>query len=150
MTKYKHPRRLAREAVFQALYAYEISRDEDQKILKDIIKRYTFNKETSEFVEKLFTNTLENSEWIEKTISRHLKNWQYHRIALIDRLILQMAVTELYFIEEVPHKVSIAEAIEIAQQFSMAESSGFVNGILDAVYKELITNTENLETKESD
>jgi len=150
MTKYKHPRRLAREAVFQALYAYEISRDEDQKILKDIIKRYTFNKETSEFVEKLFTNTLENSEWIEKTISRHLKNWQYHRIALIDRLILQMAVTELYFIEEVPHKVSIAEAIEIARQFSMAESSGFVNGILDAVYKELITNTENLETKESD
>ena len=150
MTKYKHPRRLAREAVFQALYAYEISRDEDQKILKDIIKRYTFNKETSEFVEKLFTNTLENSEWIEKTISRHLKNWQYHRIALIDRLILQMAVTELYFIEEVPHKVSIAEAIEIALQFSMAESSGFVNGILDAVYKELITNTENLETKESD
>ncbi len=150
MNKYTHPRRQAREAVFQALYALEISGDEPDKILKDILNRYSFNKETSAFVTELFTQAVEHTRWAQKMISRHLKNWLYHRVALIDRLILHMAVVELYFHDEVPHKVSIAEAIEIARQYSMSESSGFVNGVLDAVYKELITNQEGSEEAEDD
>ncbi|MBC8215125.1 MAG: transcription antitermination factor NusB [Candidatus Marinimicrobia bacterium] len=142
MNKYRHPRRQAREAVFQAMYAREISGDDDKKILRDIIFRYSFNKETVEFVSDLYTNTVKQTEWIKNTISRHLKNWQIHRIALLDRLILQMAVGELYFMDDVPHKVSISEAIEIARYYSTEESSGFVNGILDAVYKEIKKNSK--------
>lgn len=150
MNKYTHPRRLAREAVFQAMYALEISKDEPDKILRDILIRYSFNKETSVFVTDLFTQAVENTRWAQKVISRHLKNWLYHRVALIDRLILHMAVVELYFHEEVPPKVTISEAIEIARLYSMTESSSFVNGVLDAVYKDLITKQKSEKDTEND
>ena len=60
----------------------------------------------------------------------------------MDRLILRMALAEMLFEDEVPPKVSITEGVEIAKQFSTSESSGFINGILDAVYNELIKGKE--------
>ena len=75
---------------------------------------------------------------LEKTISRFLENWELRRVALLDNLILQMAVCELLFFDDVPPKVSISEAIEMAKKYSTDDSSGFVNGILDSVYKEMI------------
>ena len=56
---------------------------------------------------------------------------------MIDKLILRMAISEMFFIEDVPPKVSIAEGVEIAKVFSTNDSSSFVNGILDAVYNEI-------------
>ena len=79
---------------------------------------------------------MENKTWLEKVIIRHLDNWEINRIALLDKLILQMAISELYFMDDVPPKVTLSEAIEIAKRYSTEESSSFVNGILDAVYKE--------------
>ena len=71
-----------------------------------------------------------------ETISKYLENWEWSRVALLDRLILQMATAELFYIDDVPPKVTISEAIEIANQFSTSDSSSFVNGILDAIYKD--------------
>ena len=79
---------------------------------------------------------MENKTWLEKVIIRHLDNWEINRIALLDKLILQMAISELYFMDDVPPKVTLSEAIEIAKRYSTEESSSFVNGILNAVYKE--------------
>ena len=79
---------------------------------------------------------MENKTWLEKVIIRHLDNWEINRIALLDKLILQMAISELYFMDDVPPKVTLSEAIEIAKRYSTEDSSSFVNGILDAVYKE--------------
>ena len=79
---------------------------------------------------------MENKTWLEKVITQHLDNWEINRIALLDKLILQMAISELYFMDDVPPKVTLSEAIEIANKYSTEESSSFVNGILDAVYKE--------------
>jgi N utilization substance protein B len=79
---------------------------------------------------------VENKTWLEKVIIRHLENWEINRIALLDKLILQMAISELYFMDDVPPKVTLSEAIEIAKRYSTDESSSFVNCILDAVYKE--------------
>ena len=75
---------------------------------------------------------------MERTISKFLENWELGRIALLDNLILQMAVCELLFFDDVPPKVSISEAIEIAKKYSTDDSSGFVNGILDSVFKEVV------------
>ena len=58
------------------------------------------------------------------------------RLALIDKIILRMSISEMLFFDEIPPKVSIAEGVEIAKEFSTKDSSGFVNGILDAVYNE--------------
>jgi len=80
---------------------------------------------------------LDQKQFLEKIISKFLENWEISRIALLDNLILKMAVCELLFFDDVPPKVSISEAIEIAKKYSTDDSSGFVNGILDSVYREV-------------
>ena len=75
---------------------------------------------------------------IDEIIISHSKNWDFSRIALIDRLILRIQLAEMLFIEEIPHKVSIAEGVEIAKEYSTDDSGGFVNGILDAVYNNIV------------
>ena len=132
----KHPRRLGREGVFQGLYALEISSEPKEKVLADILNRYSFNIKIQTFISDLFFKTVENKTWLDEVIPRHLDNWEINRIALLDKLILQMAISELYFMDDVPPKVTLSEAIEIAKRYSTEESSSFVNGILDAVYKE--------------
>ncbi|MBU0529878.1 transcription antitermination factor NusB [bacterium] len=136
VTNGKHPRHLGRVAVFQALYSGHISQENEKKILDDILGRYNFDDDIKEYVTALFLRTIENKKFIVETISKYLENWEWSRVALLDQLILQMATAELFYIDDVPPKVTIAEAIEIAQQYSTSDSSAFVNGILDAIYKE--------------
>lgn len=138
-----HPRRKAREGVFQALYSLEISGEPQGKVLDDIIERNKYTNEMKEFVCDLYLKTLENREFIKEKISSHLKNWEFNRVALLDRILLEMGTCEIFFIDDVPPKVSIAEAIEIAKQFSTEDSSGFVNGLLDAIYKEQLLDNNN-------
>ena len=136
MSSGKHPRHYGREAVFQALYSVHISHENTAKILDDIQNRYNFNDDIKQYVTNLFLKTIENKKFIVETISKYLENWEWSRVALLDQLILQMATAELFYIDDVPPKVTIAEAIEIAQKYSTSDSSAFVNGILDTIYKE--------------
>lgn len=136
MNSGKHPRHYGREAVFQALYSVHISHENEAKILDDIQSRYDFDDDIKQYVNNLFLKTIENKKFIVETISKYLENWEWSRVALLDQLILKMATAELFYIDDVPPKVTIAEAIEIAQQYSTSDSSAFVNGILDTIYKE--------------
>ncbi len=138
MNSGKHPRHYGREAVFQALYSVHISKENTDKILDDIQYRYKFDDDTKKYVTTLFNKANENETFIVETVSKYLENWEWSRVALLDRLILLMSTTELFYIDDVPPKVTIAEAIEIAKQYSTSDSSAFVNGILDAIYKEQI------------
>ena len=79
---------------------------------------------------------------IDKLIISRSKNWDFDRITLIDKLILRMALSEMMYVDEVPPKVSIAEGVEIAKQFSTEDSSSFINCILDSVYNEIIKGKE--------
>jgi len=136
MTEGRHPRYNGRIAVFQALYALHISNENREKIVDDMQYRYNFDSDTKKYVTSLFVNSTDNEKFIVETISKHLENWEWGRVALLDRLILQLAVAELFYIDDVPPKVTIAEAIGIAKIYSTNDSSAFVNGILDAIYKE--------------
>jgi len=78
---------------------------------------------------------MDNKEWCENQIKSRLNNWEFDRVALLDRLLLIVAISEIYFVEDVPPKVSISEAIEIAKIYCNEDSSSFVNGVLDNVYK---------------
>jgi N utilization substance protein B len=144
-----HPRRVARETVLKALYAYHITNDGTEKILQDSTRWGNLDPETTDYVRKLFTTTVENRDWTEKLIKKYLENWDYGRIALLDRLILMMAISEIYFMDEIPPKVSISEAIEIAKVYSTEDSSGFVNGILDAIYKHKLAENHATKVKAS-
>ena len=137
MPKAKHTRRSARETVLQALYAVEVGQEHEAKALKDILDREKRDEEINEFIVELFEISLKNRDWCENEIKSRLNNWEFERVAVLDRLLLILAISEIFFIDAIPPKVSIAEAIEIAKQFSTEESSAFVNGVLDNIYKSL-------------
>ena len=137
MPKAKHTRRSARETVLQALYAVEVGQEHEAKALKDILGREKRDEEINEFIVELFEISLKNRDWCENEIKSRLNNWEFERVAVLDRLLLILAISEIFFIDAIPPKVSIAEAIEIAKQFSTEESSAFVNGVLDNIYKSL-------------
>src|SRR5690554_2013120 len=131
-------RRLVRETVLQALYAYQQSGDSVQYITDTIIKEALgAEKEIRRFAEKLFFTTLQHQEELDEVIIKHIQNWEISRLALIDRLVLRMALTEFLYFEKIPTKITINEAIEIVKKFSTAKSGRFINGILDASVIEL-------------
>ena len=135
----KQQRKLAREAVLQALYAKHVSSEEAKKVLHDILKRYEFDKMTKKFVEELFNSTIQFSDDLDKHIESNLDNWTVDRLNVIDRLIMQMSLCEMIHLKsyDISHKVTISSAIENAKKFSSEDSTSFVNGVLDSIYKEL-------------
>ena len=135
MSNVKQSRRSAREAVLQALYAIEVGKETKSKALKDILKRESRNHDAKNFITELFNASLSNREWCEDQIKSRLNNWEFKRVAILDRLLLIVAIAEIFFIDTVPPKVSISEAIQIAKRYSTEDSSAFVNGVLDNIYK---------------
>lgn len=122
----------------QALYAYELGGGDAQHVIKTVLKADLDKDPASlKFATQLFLRTLDRTEQLDEVISRHTKNWDISRIALIDRLLLRMAICELMAFEDIPPKVSINESIEVAKKYSTPKSGKFVNGILDAVLLEL-------------
>tara|TARA_B100001250_G_scaffold85122_1_gene70326 strand:+ start:77 stop:490 length:414 start_codon:yes stop_codon:yes gene_type:complete len=130
-----HPRRTARESILGALYAHALTGEEKAKVLLDIFERNSFDEETKLYISDLYNNIVENKNWAEELISDNLDNWKLERVATLDQLIMRIAINEIYFNEDIPPKVSISEAIEIAKIYSTEDSSGFVNGVLDSIYK---------------
>ena len=160
----KEEKRISRCISLQAIYAYEMSGNQDILIYKkdDKMDAPIFmnhfesdfsicygNLSSSQinFSEKLYTLSIKNKDYIDAIIKERLKNWDISRLAIIDKLILRMSASEMLFIDEVPPKVSIVEGVEIAKVFSTKDSSNFVNGILDAIYNEVYTN--NMEPNKS-
>jgi len=131
-----HPRRNAREGVLEALFAQEFSEEKPKLVLDRILSSNPDRKKSSEFIQLLFFCVMDNINWADDLIRLHLQNWEFDRVAQVDRLLLRMGICEIFFIEEIPPKVSISEMVEISKVYSTDESPGFINGILDAVYKD--------------
>ena len=131
-----HPRRIARESVLQALYAQQFSEDEPAIVLNRIMALYPEKKKNSKFISSLFQCVLDHVDWANDMIKSYLQNWEFDRVAQIDRVLLRMGICEIFYMDDIPPKVSISEMVEISKVYSTEESSGFINGILDAVYKE--------------
>ena len=129
-----HPRRKAREATMQALYALEINNGFPQDVLELCDDSFN-NSENDMYARELFNCVVEKKSWADNLISQCLENWEYGRVAILDKILLRMGVSEIYYIDDVPPKVSISEMVEIAKVYSTEDSSSFVNGILDKIYK---------------
>ena len=95
------------------------------------------NDDDEKYVKVLLRKTILHSEKNSELIDAHTTNWEVERIALMDKLVMQLAITELVEFPEVPVKVTLNEYIEIAKEYSTAKSSTFVNGILDKIVKEM-------------
>jgi N utilization substance protein B len=139
-------RRLVRETVLQAVYAFLQSGESSSQILTSVVQEsLKEDKEALRFGERLFLETIEYLSSWDGVIEQHIKNWEIQRLALIDKIILYIALTEFCYFPEIPTKVTINEAIDIAKKYSTAKSGRFVNGILDASLIQL--QQENKVTK---
>lgn len=122
----------------KALYAYEQAEGEADQTVHTLIRApLEDDPPTRDFAERLFRETLDTMEEADQIIEKHADNWEIHRIAVVDRCLLRMATTELLKFEEIPPKVSVDEAIEIAKRYSTPRSGTFVNGVIDAILLDL-------------
>lgn len=94
--------------------------------------------ETRLFAEPLIRGTIQHRDAIDEHIKKHVQNWDFNRIAAVDRNVMRLAIYEMLHREDIPPVVSINEAVDIAKKFSTHESGKFVNGILDKVKAELM------------
>ena len=131
-----HPRRAARKGVLEALFAHQFTCDNPKKTLEGVIRTNQLKDNNLDFMDKLFHCVIDNSDFSEKLIKLHLQNWELGRVAQVDRLLLRMGICEIFFMDNIPPKVSISEMVEISKIYSTDESPGFINGVLDAIYKE--------------
>jgi N utilization substance protein B len=131
-------RRKAREVALQLLYQLDVQGESNpEPHLPEFWTRHPVDREVREFAEILIRGTKLHEPKIDEIIAQYAENWELGRMAVVDRNILRQGVFEILFTEDVPAKVTINEAIEIAKKFSTHESSRFINGILDRIHKEL-------------
>lgn len=135
-------RRLVRERAMQALYAYEIGHNVGGESIDFLASRLVYpefrgNAELMEFAEKLMLRIYNHASECDEIIKSLAENWDFQRIAPIDKVLLRMGITEMLFFPEIPTKVTINEAIEIAKRYSTDKSGIFLNGVLDAALSKL-------------
>ena len=131
-------RRKTREVALQFLYQLDLQGEDDPTLHEDEFwARHPVDSETHTFGDALVRGTKANQTKIDQVISQFAEHWDLERMAVVDRNILRLAVYELLWTADVPPKVAINEAIEIAKKFGTKESSRFINGVLDRIHKEL-------------
>ena len=129
-------RSLSREFALQLLYQIDITRDECEGCLVNFWQAHlgeNIEDSIREFTEQLVKGVIQNINAIDAKISQYATNWQLERMAVVDRNILRMSCFELIFCQDIPPKVSINEAVELAKKYSGIEAGKFVNAILDKV-----------------
>lgn len=131
-------RRRAREAALEALYCYEIRGDTPiDEIFPFCGDLHELGDSARKFALALLHKIIENLEAIDEQIACHIKNWDIKRLALIDKNVLRLGLAELLYFPDIPRKVTIDEAIELAKSYGSSESGRFVNGVLDALSKDI-------------
>ncbi len=128
-------RRIARETALRAIYVIEMRGCEPEEALQD--RLVTNGEPPPAYSVRLINHIDQYREQLDELIRAKVEKWELHRIAVIDRLILRIAVVEMLYFPDVPPKVTINEAIEIAKKYSTEKSGKFVNGVLDAIYADL-------------
>ena len=124
-------RRKAREIVLQVLYEAEFSDMSSEDILQEHVRRRSSSEETVSHAKALLGQIQQHRSELDEMIGTGLANWDLERVSLIDKNIIRFALAELLYFPDVPSKVIINEAIEIAHKYSSGDAGKFVNGVLD-------------------
>jgi len=119
------------------LYAYELSGESTDHVIDCIITDLRKNLESFAFAKLFFLKVVESRDELDRLIKKQVAHWEFNRLAVIDKIVLRMGICELLYFDDIPPKVSINEAIEIAREYSTEKSDKFVNGVLDAVLDDL-------------
>ena len=139
----KNHKRSARILCLKILFAHNFSDNSFNDLVNNFFKKKDldlsskkYTNDQIKFASKLFDIAIKNKKVIDEIVEKKLVNWEISRLAITDKMILRMSIGEMLFVDDVPPKVSITEAVEIAKKFCSEDSSSFVNGIMDAIYNE--------------
>lgn len=138
-------RHLARSIAMQALFEWDF-REQPAETLPVIIERdlkeFGPGLDETKFAEKIIEEVHKNIKEIDALITKYAPQWPIEQITVIDRNVLRIGIYELKFNKEVPPKVAINEAIELAKNFGGPASGKFINGVLGAIYKDTLTSEQ--------
>ena len=139
----KNHKRLARILCLKILFAHNFSDNSFNDLVNNFFKKKDldlsskkYTNDQIKFASKLFDIAIKNKKVVDEIVEKKLVNWEISRLAITDKMILRMSIGEMLFVDDVPPKVSITEAVEIAKEFCSEDSSSFINGIMDAIYNE--------------
>ena len=128
-------RRLARETALQVLFQRDLTKE--PLVTAEIVERWATEfvvpEASKSFAQGLVDGTIAHQEEIDKMIASYAQDWTLSRMANVDRNVMRLATYEILFCPDIPGRVSLNEAIELAKRFGGEESAKFVNGILDRV-----------------
>lgn len=135
-------RHIARSIVLQSLYEWDFRNEKKidiEKILEKDINEFGQDINEHEFMKKLAKGVLKHKEAIDKIIEKSAPEWPLAQITIVDRNVLRIGIYELLFSDkkEVPPKVAINEAIELAKSYGGESSGRFINGVLGTIYREM-------------
>ncbi len=132
-------RRKARICALQMLFQYDITQQPTEELLRTYWNELggEYTEDVRDFASRLVVGTIDDIEGIDTRIRDRAENWRISRMAVVDRNILRLAVFEFLNEGDTPKTVVINEALEIARRFSTYEATQFINGILDAIKRDL-------------
>ena len=135
----RRPRHQAREAALRSLYLWEVGRTDPARAVDTFFEQHQPDAadEVRTFTRELVLGTAAEAAELDALIQQHTEHWRLERLAVLDRLILRLAVWELRHASDTPPAVVLNEALELARTFSTDDSVRFVNGVLDSIRKAL-------------
>lgn len=126
----------AREYAVRVLYQLDMTGGAPDEVLPAFWRQYPAAEPVQAFAEALVRGTVAQRAMIDEAIARYAEHWQIQRMAAVDRNVLRLGTYELLCCAEIPPKVAINEAVELAKRYGDLESSRFVNGVLDQIHKQ--------------
>lgn len=123
-------RKLARELSMKVLFEMHINNDFDLKKIEHHLYEGNNEEQQKDYIYGVINNTIDNLPEIDKIIEEYSKGWKLNRIANVDLAILRLAFAEILYIKDIPYRVSINEAVELAKLYGSDETPAFINGIL--------------------
>lgn len=134
-------RHKSRSIALQALYQIELTGVSEKEALSFKWYDKKLTEEEKEHASELVKGVVKNWELLDKIIRTYSINWDFERISIVNRGILRLSIYSLINQREIPAKVVINEALELTREFEADSSIGFINGILDAIYKDELART---------
>jgi N utilization substance protein B len=125
----------SRQTALQALYQIDIVDGDVDEALASFMEGLRIGPEAKSYTEAIVRGVLSNTPMIDGLIEEYSENWTVARMVLVDRNILRIAAYELLYCPDVPYKVVIDEAVELAKKYGSEDSGAFINGILDRMAK---------------
>jgi N utilization substance protein B len=129
-------RRLARQVAFQTLFQIDLANSDVETALEQRLDDAALDVDNQEYVKEVVRGVMQKLPALDAQISAVSKGWQVHRLGFVDRNILRLAIYEIVFMDEIPVRVAVNEAVELAKEFGDEESPKFINGLLGTVVRD--------------